>query len=391
MKFKTVKLKEIGTIIGGGTPNTQNPEFYDGDINWITPKDLSEHKSRYISKGSRTITIKGLKSSSAKIVPRNTVLFSSRAPIGYVAIAESDLSTNQGFKNIIPNDNIHYLFLYYLLSYSKNYIEGFASGTTFKEISSSSLSNIEFKIPELIEDQIKISNLLGLIDSKIELNNKINDNLEKLLDYNFKFFFKNVFNIKKSKLDGAKISDLCSVLSGYNFKPSSYTKKGLYKVITIKNVTETGLNLEKFNVIKQIPNNIQDFCILKPQDILITLTGNVGRTAIVFENNCVLNQRVGKIKPHKEVYKPFLYCLFKSYPMRKKLEELSNGSAQANLSISSILNTRVDYDENVIEEFSILASKIITKITLLNRETYLLKKIKNHLIPVLMNGQVTIE
>lgn len=130
--WKTYKLSDIGTVVGGATPSTTVEKFYGGDIPWLTPKDLSGFKDRYIERGERNITQEGLNSCSAHLLPENSVLFSSRAPIGYVAIAKNPIATNQGFKSIIPNANVDSLFLYYALKYNKEKIEAMGSGTTFK-------------------------------------------------------------------------------------------------------------------------------------------------------------------------------------------------------------------------------------------------------------------
>ena len=103
-EWKEYKLEAIGNIVGGATPSTKEPQNYDGDISWITPKDLSNFSGRFISRGERMITSKGFNSCSCKMLPKGSVLFSSRAPIGYVAIASNDLCTNQGFKSIIPDN-----------------------------------------------------------------------------------------------------------------------------------------------------------------------------------------------------------------------------------------------------------------------------------------------
>ena len=100
-EWKEYRLDEVGDIVSGGTPSTKNEDYYGNEIPWITPKDLSGYYSKYISKGERSITKLGLEKSSAKLLPKGTILFSSRAPIGYVAIAQEDLCTNQGFKNIV--------------------------------------------------------------------------------------------------------------------------------------------------------------------------------------------------------------------------------------------------------------------------------------------------
>ena len=172
------KISDIGTVVGGATPSTKKTENYDnGTISWITPKDLSSFSGRYISHGERNITEEGLKSCSTQLLPKGTVLFSSRAPIGYIAIAENEVCTNQGFKSVIPNDNTDSLFLYYLLKFNKNAIESMGSGTTFKEVSGNTMKNIAVRVPSDIKVQKQIARMIGSIDDKIELNSRINNNL----------------------------------------------------------------------------------------------------------------------------------------------------------------------------------------------------------------------
>lgn len=196
--WKECTLSEIGKIVGGATPSTKKEENYGGDIPWITPKDLSNFSGRYISRGERNITEKGLKSCSTQIMPKNSILFSSRAPIGYVAIADNDLCTNQGFKSVVPNDNINPLFVYYLLKFNKDKIEGLGSGTTFKEVSGTTMKNVIVKVPETIEEQRRISSILDAIDKKIELNQEINNNLEQQAQAIFLKMFPDIFSASAS-------------------------------------------------------------------------------------------------------------------------------------------------------------------------------------------------
>ena len=175
-EWKTYRLEELGDIVGGATPSTKDPLNYDGDIAWLTPKDLSTFNGRFISKGERSITKKGYESCSCRMLPKGSILFSSRAPIGYVAIAETDLCTNQGFKSFIPSSKVDSLFMYYLLKYKKDDIASLGSGTTFLEVSGAVMKNVEVNIPDLTI-QHKIAQILSAIDDKIELNNRINHNL----------------------------------------------------------------------------------------------------------------------------------------------------------------------------------------------------------------------
>ena len=177
-EWKECMISEIGTVVGGATPSTKKAENYEcGTIAWITPKDLSTFKGRYISNGERNITEVGLKSCSTQLLPKNTVLFSSRAPIGYVAIAQNEVCTNQGFKSVIPNSDTDPLFLFYLLKYNKDKIENMGSGTTFKEVSGNTMKSIKVNVPCEYEEQRKIASILGALDDKIEENERINNNL----------------------------------------------------------------------------------------------------------------------------------------------------------------------------------------------------------------------
>lgn len=196
--WKKVKLSELGTIVGGGTPSTKKEEYYGGNIPWITPKDLANFGERYIEHGNRNITLAGLENSSAKILPAGSILFSSRAPIGYIAITANNVTTNQGFKSIIPNSDGDSLFLYYLLKFNKDKIENMGSGTTFKEVSANVMKSIEVFIPTEIAEQRKISAILGAIDDKIENNKKINHHLEEMATSIFENMFPNVSSGKST-------------------------------------------------------------------------------------------------------------------------------------------------------------------------------------------------
>ena len=163
-----VRLGEIGQIVSGGTPKTTDSECWnDGDIPWITPADMRNLLSKYIEKGARNITRKGLQSSSAQLLPKGSILFSSRAPIGYVAIAKNEITTNQGFKSVVPFKTAMSEYLYFVLLALKPEIEKLGTGTTFKEVSGTVVSNVAIPLPPLTEQQqivAKLNHLLTEID-----------------------------------------------------------------------------------------------------------------------------------------------------------------------------------------------------------------------------------
>ena len=181
-EWKQGTICDLGSVIGGSTPSKSKPEYYTGSgIAWITPKDLSVNKSKFIYHGENDITELGLKNSSANVMPKGTVLFSSRAPIGYIAIAAGEVTTNQGFKSIVPKSEIGTAFVYYFLKYNLPVIEGMASGSTFKEISGSVMKSVPAFVPDS-----ETLNVFRLFCKPLFEQQKIlelqNQSLEKLRD-----------------------------------------------------------------------------------------------------------------------------------------------------------------------------------------------------------------
>ncbi|MFQ5629609.1 MAG: restriction endonuclease subunit S, partial [bacterium] len=140
------KIGDLGTVTSGGTPSTKNVKYFGGKIAWITPADLSGYSNKYISKGRKSLTQVGLQNSSAKLLPKGSVLFSSRAPVGYVVIAANEICTNQGFKNLVPSKEISNEFIYYYLKSAKRLAESYASGTTFLELSGTKFAQLQIPL-----------------------------------------------------------------------------------------------------------------------------------------------------------------------------------------------------------------------------------------------------
>ena len=166
-EWTTGTISDLGTVVGGSTPSKAKPEYYtETGIAWITPKDLSINKSKFVFHGENDITELGLKNSSAVIMPEGTVLFSSRAPIGYIAIAANPISTNQGFKSVVPYDFAMSPYLYYSLKARTDDIVQRATGTTFKEISGSEMAETIIPLPPIKEQKRvfeKVSQLFEII------------------------------------------------------------------------------------------------------------------------------------------------------------------------------------------------------------------------------------
>lgn len=241
-------LDKLGEIVGGATPSTKCEDYYGGSIPWITPKDLSSFKGRYITSGERNITEKGLASCSAQMMPKDAVLFTSRAPIGYVAIASQSVCTNQGFKSIVVNEKADPLFVYYLLKYNKDAIEAMGSGTTFKEVSGKTMRAVKVRIPLDVSYQKRIAAVLDSLDTKIENNERINDNLQQQAAA----LFSSLYDRSNTEV---RFTDLIQILGGgtpktgentyWNGNIAFFTPKDVgtpYTLITEKTISKEGLS-----------------------------------------------------------------------------------------------------------------------------------------------------
>ncbi len=191
------KLGELSNIVGGGTPSTSNPEYWDGDIDWYAPAEIGEQS--YVSKSKKTITELGLKKSSARILPVGTVLFTSRAGIGNTAILAKEATTNQGFQSIVPDQNkLDSYFIFSRTNELKRYGEVTGAGSTFVEVSGKQMSKMSIMVPELSEQQ-KIGSFFKQLDNTIALHQRKLDLLkEQKKGYLQKMFPKN----------GAKVPEL---------------------------------------------------------------------------------------------------------------------------------------------------------------------------------------
>jgi type I restriction enzyme S subunit len=166
-EWKMVRLGKVVDVVSGGTPSTSKEEYWEGNIPWVTPTEITKLKTRYINETSRKITDLGLKNSSATIVPENSLILCSRATVGACAINKKEITTNQGFKNLVPT-NIDIYFLFYLIKTKKNSLVRISSGSTFLEFSKKDIQRMKVVLPSL-EEQKAIASILTTADNEIDL------------------------------------------------------------------------------------------------------------------------------------------------------------------------------------------------------------------------------
>ena len=384
------KISDIGTVVGGATPSTKKIENYEGgNIAWITPKDLSTLIGRYIQCGERNITEIGLKSCSTQLLPKNTVLFSSRAPIGYVAIAANEVCTNQGFKSVISNEATDPLFLFYLLKYNKDKIEAMGSGTTFKEVSGNTMKNIIVRVPSDKEVQKNIASILGTLDDKIEENERINNNLEQQAMALFKSWFIDFEpfdgQVPKAWINGI-LGDFVEIKRGGSPRPiQNYLSDSGFHWLKISDAT--GISSPFINEIKEsiIEAGLKKTVYLKSGSLVLSNSATPGLPKILDIDTCIHDGWL--YFPLSKFSNEYLYLYFKH--IRDNLIALGNGSVFTNLK-TDILKNYPTYlpTKDVLKEFDGLVQPIFSMILSKTREIKRLSEIRDTLLPKLMSGEL---
>ena len=371
MNLIECKLGDLGKIVGGSTPSTKDSENYGGNIPWITPKDLTNLKGRYVEKGERNITEKGYRSTSTKMLPPNSILFSSRAPIGYIAINKKEVCTNQGFKSIIPNSKVNYMFLYYLLKYNKNKVESLGIGTTFKEISGSVMKEIKIDIPETLEEQIKIAIILSKLDEKIELNNNINNNLYEIQRCYFQKLFK--YN---NEYEIIKLSDICEISAGGDApKDRSQIKNEIYAIPIISN----GIDNEG------IYGYAKEAKITK-KSITISARGTIGHKVLRNYDYYPIVRLISIFPKTNRVSSEYLFYILDD------VEIIGTGTTQQQLTIPMVKDIKIKlFNKKLIEKFTLFSENMNNAIERNKRENEILEQVRDELLPKLMNGEVDID
>lgn len=410
--WKKYKLSDIGTIVGGATPSTTVEKYYGGVIPWLTPKDLSSFSDRYITRGERNITEDGLKSCFAQLLPKGSVLFSSRAPIGYIAIADNPIATNQGFKSIIPNKDINSLFLYYLLKYNKANIESMGSGTTFKEVSGATMKNIEVMLPSLAEQE-RIAEILGALDDKIELNNRINRNLEEQAAALFRRWFVDFefpdSNGSPYRSSGGtftdsplgeiptewkveRLEDVGTIIGGGT---PSKAKEEYFTSNGIAWVTPKDLSISKNKFISKgeidiTPEGYKNSSakVLPRGSILFSSRAPIGYIAIA-KNDVSTNQGFKSVIPNKNIGTPFIYSYLKSNV--EVIESKASGSTFKEVSGGLMKSLDIVVaDDPTLKSFNNICAAIFNQQEKLEVENQTLAELRDTLLPKLMSNQIKI-
>ncbi len=448
--WKWVKIGYLSKVVGGGTPKSSSVEYYEnGTVPWITPADLTNYDDIYISRGRRNLSGDGLKNSSAKMIPKDSILFSSRAPIGYVALAANDLCTNQGFKSFVPSDVFLPKYGYWYLKYAKPLVEKLASGTTFAEVSGSKIAELPFPIPPLSEQKRiveRIESLLGKITSAGSLLEGAKDTYElqrkaiiaKALQGEMTTSWrvsnpnetahllvqevrkqrdtiqKMLYGKTKSKLnvDGVSLGSepytvpeswewerigniVVNVVDGTHHTPT-YTTSGI-PFLSVKDVKNNKLSFEDTKYISEEEHReLLKRCHPQKGDILITKSGTIGRTAVVeTEQEFSLFVSVALIKTAGLSLEPrFIELALEFFVNQEMGNEFVKGTAVKNLHLDQIVKLPIPIpplheQKRIVGIVDLIATSLEAYIRSIEEVEQTFKDLANTVLGAAFRGRLT--
>ena len=342
------KLGEICEIVSGSTPKTGIAEYWDGNLKWITPAEIDD-ESYIITDSARKLTELGVKKTGLSSFPSGTVILSSRAPIGKVAIAGCEMYCNQGFKNLICSDRINNRYLYWFLKGNTAYLNSLGRGATFKEISKKIVSDIEINVPE-ISQQLAAVDALERVSEIIRLRKNQLQKLDELI----KARFVEMFGDCKSRVS---MNELCSIITDGTHQPPRFQESGI-PFIFVSNLVGNVVtyNAEKF-ISEDTYAELYKRTPIEIGDLLLSTVGSYGHPAVVTEDRKFLFQRhIAYLKPrHNMVNSFYLHSAFLAPDGQRQIEEKVKGIAQKTLNLSEIKKIVVPLptieEQNQFEKF----------------------------------------
>ena len=419
-EWESIELKELTTKIGSGATPRGGQEAYKSEgISLIRSQNILDFSFSYNGLAfideDQAFALRNVE------VQENDILINitgdSVARVAKVPNEVLPARVNQHVSILRSNKgklDPDYL-LYYLLNpiIKKHLLRIASDGATRNALTKSDLEDLIIQAPKDVEDQREIAKTINVYDRKIKLLREQNQTLEELAQTLFKrwfieFEFPNENGEPYKRSGGLMVEselgeipegwsvgivkDLIQIPSGHAFKSKNFDSQGKYKLITIKNVQDGIVVTNKTECISNLPSNLKKHCVLKTGDILLSLTGNVGRVGIVCESDLLLNQRVGLLRPIKEVNRAYTYLLFRGNEMKYKLITNARGTAQANLSPVETENLEVVIpNEKVLLEFSSKCDPIYNKLIVNNEEIQSLTQLRDTLLPKLMSGELRVK
>ena len=387
MHMRRCFLSDLIYLIGGGTPKTTEPEYWNGDIPWLSVKDFN-NVNRYVYSTEKSITEKGLNNSSTKMLEKNDIIISARGTVGEIAMLSCPMAFNQSCYGIKGKEGINQTFLYYLIKNYINKLKMLTHGSVFDTITMSTFANIEVLVPN-IDSQEKISTLLAQIDDKIEINNKINNNLLEQVLTLYRNKFVDTANNERSICRADEYFDISIGKTPPRKEPQWFSNNpqdvtwvsisdmrtcGLYISSSSEQLTKQAV--ERHNV-KVVPDNT----------VLLSFKLTVGRIAIT-NGEMTTNEAIAHFKTDKKEINEYLYCYLKCFNYQTMGSTSSIATAVNSKIIKGMPFVVPTNDE--LEEFHIFAAPMFAKIKANQIETDNLTALRDTLLPKLMSGELDV-
>jgi type I restriction enzyme S subunit len=325
------RLDEVAEIVGGSTPKSSVPGYWGGDIPWVTPADLSKLDGHFLSDTPRKITQAGLINSGAKVLPFGSVLFSSRAPIGNVAITTIPMATNQGFKSLVTDaTQLDSKFAYWWLRAHKAQLQELGVGVTFKEVSKSIVSGIEIPLPPLPE-QRRIAEILDRVDALRAKRRQALTLLDELAESDFEATFDIPQTIEGLERLPRLAEFALQITDGEHQTPRRTTAGNM--LLSARNVQNGYLDFDNVDWVDDAEfQRISRRCRPMRGDVLISCSGSVGRVSVVnTDAPFVLVRSVALVRPNEALSPIYLERFLRSASLQREIARRARSSAQANL------------------------------------------------------------
>ncbi len=390
------QLDQVSKVVNGGTPKTKVEEYWGGQHYWITPAEMGKGSSPYLSESRRTLTGSGLQKSSAQLIPPWSVILSTRAPIGYLAINSVPMAFNQGCRGLIPEEGLAYKFLYYFLLSSTDTLNSLGTGATFKELSAGKLKKVQIPLPPLPEQK----RIVAILDEAFAGIDQAVANTEKNLANArevFENYLNGVFSRKNDNWQKKKLEELGSITSSKRIYKKEYIDTGVpfYRTKEIKEkahgksvTTELYISRVRYDEIKS------KYGIPAPGDILLTAIGTIGEIFVVdsSEEFYFKDGNVLWLRDFNSIDSYFLRYVLISFV--DKLNKLSQGSAYNALPIQKLKKHTIhlpslDKQQLIVSKLNTLQSETRYLESIYQKKLTALAELKQSILQKAFTGELT--
>lgn len=353
------QLGEVCTVVNGGTPKSHVPSYWGGDVNWLTPKDMGQMQGDYIAETPRKITQEGLSNSSARTVPPHSVIMSTRAPIGHLAINEAPMAFNQGCRGMVPDKHLNARYLFHFLSANTEQLNDLGTGTTFKELSSSALKAFPVPLPPLEEQQ----RIVAVLDEAFEGLTRARAHAEANLQ-NARELFSTVLDDAFAVISGDnvrfKLEDIVEITHGFAFKSDDFSTSSDATrpiILTPGNYSEDAcLHFSTKNT-KRLRGNPPLRYLFEVGELTIVMTdlspkmNILGQPAFIEQANILHNQRIGRVRFKSDAIAPrLLFHFLRSEHARKSIRDTATGTMVRHTAPKRILNLEMTAPRSKVEQ-----------------------------------------